>query len=326
MKVRFLASGLGALLGIGLCAAEGRADEPVRVKLAYSAATDATCPAASVFRDLVTARLGYDPFRDDASSLVSVVIEPGRKGVLIGTVTVEKSRELVGRDGECGELAQALAVALAIQLDPFGEQAKLAKAAPLPPPPPPSEAPPPAIAVPPPPGAEAPPPVLEPPTLRSDLSAAFLVGIGVLPGPALGAAGRLAFARGNLSAGAGLRYVGTPGTATVHGEEVSGSLLTGTLDGCATWSVLTGCAIANVGSFSAEAETVAVPRSRSAFYLDLGARVAARVPLGPRYAIEVFLEGHVPFTAPELYVDGQTIFRSTSVHGVLGVGPVLLWR
>ncbi len=129
---------VGGVLGLIVLASgsPARADDLVRVKLAYSA-TDPTCPDPRGFRDLVTSRMGYDPFKDDASGVVTVTIEPAKtKGTLVGSVAMKTRRELLGREGECPELAQALAVALAIVLDPFGEQAAKAKAAPLPEPPP----------------------------------------------------------------------------------------------------------------------------------------------------------------------------------------------
>ncbi len=114
---------------------------------------------------------------------------------------------------------------------------------------------------------------------------------------------------------------------TVGSDRVSGSLFTGVLDGCATFSVLSGCLVASAGSFSARSETVSVPTTRHAFFFDLGARVGARVP-----PLAVALARRVHRRTHSVYPDRAVCRRADRLPqhgpwtGTLGVGPVFqIW-
>src|SRR5262249_55413914 len=82
------------------------------------------CPDERALRNAVAARLGYDPFRDDAPRVVTATIAlDGR--TLRGRVRIDDggaargSREMTARPGECADLASALPLAVSIAIDPL---------------------------------------------------------------------------------------------------------------------------------------------------------------------------------------------------------------
>ena len=100
---------------------EGRAGTvAVATRLNYDAA--AGCPTGDGFQAIVTARLGYDPFRADAPDRVVLRIQAaGRtlEGRLewqdAGGVSIGK-QTFPSRTGDCAELARAMAFAMALQI------------------------------------------------------------------------------------------------------------------------------------------------------------------------------------------------------------------
>lgn len=84
---------------------------------------DSTCPMRREFIDMVQSRIGYFAFRDDATTSIRVELTQTRE--LLFEATVEQppapARQLQAQS--CGELAEAAATIIALQLDPFGENA-----------------------------------------------------------------------------------------------------------------------------------------------------------------------------------------------------------
>lgn len=343
-KVRRASSGftISAALAVVLGSSPSLADEPPYVELAYEATGDRTCPSERYFRDLLTSRMGYEPFRPRSQSRVEVRLEPSKasKNALGASVVLrdrgdarEARRELVGQEGHCLELAQAVAVALAIMLDPFGEQAaKHVKTTeeprPTPPTPPtpdvsPAET-----------GAGSPPlvggekldrvgdgPKEHPGPAHFEATLAGLGSLGLLPGPGVGGAASLAVRLGSLSLGAGARFETTPGAVAIDRDRVQASFFGGVAEGCLSRSILRGCLLVDLGSYSGREETVSTPRRRSALFADVGLRAAGRIPLGTRVALIVFVDARASLTPHELVVDGRTIFRPSAVTGAIGAGP-----
>jgi len=117
--------GLAVVIGCAGVAAPVSATESTSVRLLYTRDAGAMgCPPPSVLRAAVTARLGRDPFRDDAAALVKVGMTSAGEQirVLIETENLgEQSRgrrEIVGPAAECSELVSSAALALAIAIDP----------------------------------------------------------------------------------------------------------------------------------------------------------------------------------------------------------------
>jgi hypothetical protein len=90
------------------------------VAIEYAAAP--TCPEVGDFKDIVTGRLGYDAFRDDAPDRVLVHIET-RGHAFEGHIEWRNAegkwvgdRTFPSRSADCGGLARAMAFALALQV------------------------------------------------------------------------------------------------------------------------------------------------------------------------------------------------------------------
>src|SRR5580658_6794942 len=111
--------------------AEPAKAEPATIRLDYErpdTLADA-CPDAASFRNLVVARLGYDPFdprppvEGGAGDEVRVVLTPHNRRVQAEALLVRagrparSARALEGSLGECESVVAALATTLAIALD-----------------------------------------------------------------------------------------------------------------------------------------------------------------------------------------------------------------
>ena len=119
----------GVALGLGLAARPVRAEDVPYVRLVYEVAPQASCPDERYLRDALTSRMGYDPVRGEGKGSVEVRVASGGAGALAATVTFQADpstkptrRELAAKDGRCVDLVQAVAVTLAILVDPLGEQ------------------------------------------------------------------------------------------------------------------------------------------------------------------------------------------------------------
>ncbi len=87
-------------------------------------ALEASCPAESELKDLVSARLGYDPFQAHSDELATVTVST-KEGRLTGTVELTSKsgislgvREVQGSIAGCEALVKTLALNLAIAIDP----------------------------------------------------------------------------------------------------------------------------------------------------------------------------------------------------------------
>lgn len=113
---------LVCLAGLALPAqakAQGE-EQPFTVALEYTA--PAHCPSDGDFRSIVARRLGYEPFREDASERVLVIVVPTASGAegrfqwfgSTGHASGEQSFPAGQRD--CAELVRTMGLALAVQL------------------------------------------------------------------------------------------------------------------------------------------------------------------------------------------------------------------
>lgn len=330
------------MMGLAVATAGGRsarANEPAYVRLDYATLGDTTCPGERYFRDLLTSRMGYEPFRPEARSHVDIRIEPSKtnKMALTGRITMraggegrESHRELVGQVGRCVELAQAVAVTLAVMLDPFGEHAARNPNAQPPAESGPIEPAPVAATAQDTSGQESPAPrepnaETSPKTTREsahlEVTVAGLGSLGLLPGLGIGGLAGAAVRLGALSLGAGARWETTPGEVDIERNRVNASLIAGSGEGCFSRSILRGCVVIDLGSYAGREETVAAPTTRRTFFADAGVRAALRIPLASRTALLVFVEGRIPLTPPELVVDGRRIFEPSPITGSIGAGP-----
>lgn len=156
------------LLFIVLTAAPG-------ARLEYSVAPGIDgCPDERWVHASVGARLGRDPFVDDAPTRVVVNISRGAPPALVALVEVTRPDGRVGKrtldspTGDCLELASAVELAVSLALDPASKRAPVVE----PPPPPPVKE---VVVV-------QPPPVVEPKAVTPFGRAGLLMTAGGLPG------------------------------------------------------------------------------------------------------------------------------------------------
>ncbi|HJL16861.1 MAG TPA: hypothetical protein RMH99_14450 [Sandaracinaceae bacterium LLY-WYZ-13_1] len=106
-------------MGVGLVA---EAQAPVELDVERAAGAEA-CPSAVVIRREVSARLGYDPFREDAERVVDVAMGAADDRVT-AEIVVRRGPEVIGRrvlgpeGSDCTQLAEDLLLALTLAIDP----------------------------------------------------------------------------------------------------------------------------------------------------------------------------------------------------------------
>lgn len=129
---------LMALLGVaaGARAQPASASASARLRYERGAGTEG-CPDEEALRNSVAARLGYDPFAEDAARTVRAKVESA-SGERVATVKLEAAdgrilgeRRLTSRAANCSELAAAMELAITIAIDPL----VLTRPTPTPPPP-----------------------------------------------------------------------------------------------------------------------------------------------------------------------------------------------
>ncbi len=116
---------LGLAATLALVSIANPTPERRALKLLYEvdAALVRDCPGASTFLDSLSARLGYVPPDEASAPLARIRIEP-RGGGLVGRVELERGGEPVVSEvaagpTECRAVVDALALKLALALDPF---------------------------------------------------------------------------------------------------------------------------------------------------------------------------------------------------------------
>lgn len=318
-------------LGVALFGAPLRAEDKPRYKLAFSRdAAASACPDAAGLRAAVAAKLGYDPFTDDAPRTLTVSFQKagGEHRAQIelrdeaGAVT--GARKLKSASPTCGPLADDVAQAIAIVVDPLYLSPPVPSA---------SSAPPAASSVvtpPPAPTVDEPEPPEPPPgppperfrgfvhagsfvlagTSPAGVGVGFVLGLGVRP-------------RDRWSLGVEARY-DLEGRATARGGgEVRGGLLAGQLVPCLHGGPLVACAVGQVGAFFGRSEGVVSPARRTTLYVAAGVRLAVEVPvIGPWLAVRLGLDVLAAATRTQLLLDGEEVWISAPVTGTLGLTVV----
>lgn len=319
---------LGLLVLVAPSAARG--DEVPYLRLAYDVGDVSSCPDERYLRDALTSRMGYDPVRADGKGSVEVHVAAASGRGLTATVTFQAEasanptrRELAAKDGRCVDLVQAVAVTLAVLIDPFGEHrergARAAAERSAAPPPPSAPEPAPATPVTSRPAAPDVPPAREP--VRLEAWGVGLASLGLVPELGVGGAVGATARRGGFAFGASARAETTPSEVALGRGRVDASLLGGGLEACFAFAYARACATGAMGSYAGRDETVTSPVTRRALYAQVGLRAAVRVPIVSRLGLLVFAEGAVPVTRPELVVDGEVVHRTSPITGTLGLGP-----
>lgn len=321
----------GALFAWSTAAA---AEPPRSVRLVYEPPPVASCPDEASFRNLVAARLGYDPFVATSNDEVHVTFARrgaklrARADVTSAGATSPSARELDGEPDQCEALGAALATTIAIALDPL---ASLGPASPnAPPPPPPQQQRPPAQQQPPPPLPA--PQRATPDAARSPTSRALADGAHVHVFAAVGGVASAAVAPSvsfGGEAGVGLRAaafsVEAEGRvegmlAPVHvasGDRLDASVLTGALIPCANLREWAPCGVLRLGAFQGHAPDVANPSLGSSLYAAVGARLGYVIPLSGTFSLRPAVEVTFCLNRTSLLVDHETVWTAPPIAAAI---------
>ncbi len=315
-------------LAAGPASAQAEVDRPA-ARLRYVRAPEASaCADEAATRASVAARLGYDPFRDDADRGIVVTVSRAgktwRATIDVVDAAGEKtgSRALASNAADCGELGAAIAIALSITVDPLGVGASAApsasttpsaSAAPSAPAPPLPDERPPAAPVPVPAPAQEPPPSSVFATLGAFGVGGAAPGITVGLGAGLGLRGRLASIaiEGRVDA-----YGRGAGPA---GGEVRSSILAASLVPCLHPGAFLVCAIGTVGSLRGEGAGVGVPKKDDSGYAAVGVRVGGEAPLGRIVGLRAHVDLLAPLTRTTLRIQDVDAWTTPAVAALVGV-------
>jgi hypothetical protein len=304
-----------------VCAWASAAPEHARVTLTYERQeAAASCPDEATFRDLVAARLGYDPFVT-AGALALTVDFRRRGNEVIGRLNLigenhEKRGERTLRAGadDCFELATSMALITAVAVDPDAARAKAqSETSTTTPETSPARAPP---------KVESkrveqrPTPVHAPqPPLtvvdqfergvRVELGA--VLPVGIVPAPRGGVRAGAAADIGAWSIGAEGAFLFSSSRDSAYGE-ISAYVLSASLVPCAhpvaseSW-LLSFCAVGSVGALRSTAARVTRAEAATDLFATAGPRVAAVVMLSRAFGLGAHAEMPVTLSRVHLHID-----------------------
>jgi hypothetical protein len=307
------------------------AQAPKHVRLDYQRQEGAAiCPDASAIQAGVAARLGYEPFRDDAEDQLRATIR--QNGSLLeariemtdarGNVTAE--RRLVSRRRDCGELASSVALAISIAIDPMGQVHAPSASDPASPPPPltsPAQAPPQtSTRV----SAQASPSPEPSLPVSERLALALVGGLGSAPSPSLGIQISGALRRGPFSLALDLR-ADLPASSSLQVGEASSSLYLASLAPCLHYRAAAACALASAGAQRVAGHNLIDSRSATDPYLAFGARLAADFPVSARLLVALHGDASIPVTRVSLLVDDAAVWKTPVLVFALGLGVAVIF-
>ena len=306
------------------------------------------CPDEESVRAAVAARLGYQPFSPGAPRTVTVTVRGDEHG-LVAHVELSDAlgevngvRRITSPRRDCGELASALELAVAIAIDPLS-LIRPDGAPPVDRPDAVEVAPPPTLPVLPPASSATTPPSpppsprrpVPPPAERTRIFAGVGALLAIGTAPALAAAGftlTFAFRQSAWSVAVELR-ADLPAGTSAGGGRVSSMLATGGLVACVHGKVFhlgrreveaAGCGIVAAGiqidsgeGFDRENRTLVAP------YVAVGGRFALEVPLAGPLAACVHADLLVPTYRSDFQVlrngAAETVFSTPPVSAAVGV-------
>lgn len=323
---------LAVALFASTIAASAAAQDQETARLVYVVPAGlAGCPEEASFRDLVAARLGYDPFQSAGKHAASVEVARA-SGRLHARARVQRqgqanpgTRELAGALDQCEALVTALATTVAIALDPVrGMAGPAPREVPAPSPPPP---PPPSPAAPAPPAAPQVAPEAPPARVSWLAHASGVASVGGTPGPALGGEIGFGLRVKSFLLEAGARAEVTPGTVTASsGDRIQAAIYTGTLAPCFHHAGWSGCALLRFGALQARAPDVVQPRFVTAPYAAAGLRGGYTLHLAGPLSMRASLDVAFPLVRRWLGISGEAVWTPPPISGGLGLGLVVDWR
>lgn len=305
-------SKLGLAL-VTLLSTAALAGEQKTAKLIYARLDGATaCPDPWSMQKAVASRLGYNPFKDDAVDVIQVFVER-RRDVLGARLemrsgnTVRGKRDLESTSSDCGELAAALSLAIAIAIDPqtwMGNATPPVTAAPSAP------AAPPSVMAPPP-----PPPLVAAEVSSLKLQAALgVMGLwGTSPQFTGGLVARVTLGGPHWSVSLDGRGE-LPQTMRAGPGEVSVTNIAGSLAPCAHYSYFGACGVVAGGITRVTSRGLLESRDGVAPLFQAGGRVRADFPLTGRLGLGGSVEALVPLARAVLEVGGETLWATPPVN------------
>ena len=300
------------------------AQTPASVRLDYQRdASASSCPEEGTTRDAVAARLGRRPFSNDAARTIFVRLTASGTGFSVDITVenelgaIEGSRTLQTEHSDCGELAAAMQLALAIAVDPMHGSA-LAP----PPPPTPSPLPSPSPSMQPAAIVAPPPPLVPSPTL-AEAPSRHLVGVGAGLGVGSGAmpsfAATIHYQRRSPTAMWSLEARGElPTEHSTPPGKIRTTHLSAALLGCLTSGAWDFCAMGRLGVFRASGSNFEQSLSAQTPYGALGPRLGWNYGLSDTSRIEVVGEVLARVTNTELTVDERVVWESSAFEMALG--------
>jgi len=305
----------------------------------------AQCPGAEDLRAAVVARLGYDPFTDDAPHHVSLRITR-KAGSLDGRIEWRDAERKWAGDqaftmgsGDCPRLARTMGLALAVQIQLLRDPSAAAtveresgveptpKAVaerpsdkPAPPPTPPIPADTPAVV-----SRPARPPAAGFPPVFA-LGAGPAVGFGMAPHPILIGRlfGRLAWQHASLQLAA---EVSLPSAVRrADGAGVSEQLFLLSAAGCQALERWSACLLLNAGRVSMAGQDIDHPTSTHLPFVATGLRAAFSQPLGAHAFIGAHADGLVILTRWTASLDNVPVWTMPRFAAALGIDLGLQFR
>jgi hypothetical protein len=272
------------------------------------------CPDAAGLGEAVGARLGYDPFVTKGGDLRVRVRFAREGGGLSGKVEAfdpagepKGDKTISSKRGDCSEVAQAVTLTIAILLDPRTGLVK--------PPPPETKPEPDPLAPEKPP--EPPPPPPPAPVIVPRVRAGVMGTVGALPGPSAALVASVGAAAKRVALDLEVR-ADLPREATSNDKSVTAGLLLGALVPCLRGGLVEACVVVAAGALRGEASKGS-PSNETSFHLATGPRVGAVIPLSTMFALHAHGDVMVALTRTTLRVDGEEVWTTPLVSGLLGV-------
>jgi hypothetical protein len=301
------------------------ADARPSARLVYSRAAGAeSCPDERALRAAVAQRVGYDPFFSWVKPAVVASMSPaGKRGFVVRILLVDEQGVESGMrelhvDGECADLLDPAALAIAIAIDPQSLAPRRVEEKPAPyQPPPPSAAP--AAR----PNEEAPSPEPAPAPTGSPVTfegiAGAVASAGVAPEPALGARLGASARWRNVSVDLEGRVDAPASRGAQGGGVVSSWLAVATLAPCIHAGRLFACGLVQMGRMRASG-----PGSDQwAAWWGAGGRLGVLVPLSARVDFRLASDLVGDFAYPTLDINGVPVWKAPPLSESLGADVVV---
>lgn len=319
---------LASVLAAAPCLADPSPAE--RVVLVYRAPE--SCPERASLVEAVAARLGEDPFVDVSPWVVEVTITPESKK-LAANVSLRRDgqpleRKLRAGAHECGDLVGAVAVTLAVLLEPRNLSALAERAQKTSP----------AAATPERPALSAKheaSSAAEDPFQNDErvaperergarravrASAGGHAALGAAPKPNAGLDAALGIRIAEWSLDVGARADLPRSDVDADGTGVSAAWLAASLAGCRHFGSAVGCALVLAGQVRGEGIGVPPPDRHSTWFFAAGLRAGLELPLDPTWAFTLSADGLVVPTRTTQRIGSEPRWTSPMFSGALGIG------